>query len=714
MWGFIPFYELRKGTTGSPRTSVYERIIRQGEHVHFARDYFYPREITSVDFQYQLHPQYTFGGIFAHTDDHSSMKKISDRFPIQDNYIISFNQSFNIVPGKKIQIQTPLPIYRKDEPIRNVSRFIDYLSDEFKWYVFHEFAYSWNTAQVENSLPLYSREEVINSNEYFDDWATYVRSEMALPKIHSEIVYQRIQPNFRNTTGFTYANTITFDREMFESKTYFYPLDNLNFSWSSSTLRSNLNRDPDIAKKNWQSNKLNMRWLPDNNNLPDVSMDLVLENYQSSDSSEYVPNDWNLGSYCIGLTKNILDWDLHGIYKFTWSDDDQNVYNQTYYNFWAFEVFKTIYPGVDFSFGHFYKHEDANRPTSAWDFDRDYTHTDATFCFDLWDTSSLSLFYSYLIDEDNLYGNPDKARVHELSATFGWPIYFRNRFDHQIDINPYITCLVNESGRTHFDNIIVEPTLQFKYKLDSLNYLSLTSSYRHDTGFEDEFRFYMYLNFGLDVRRIEIPDSQKDPRLKKYLARKRQNTVNINDSLLVELIKKPDYSTKQEISVTVQQDGNIESSFFSPVLAKGKTLSEVETLISNNLSSEFSNCEVQVSSTAKTNDSFVIIGEVYKPGIYPLASDLTVIEAISIAGGTNKYRADHSHIKITRPSTQEQFIVNLTDYVFDHKCDQNIVLQSGDVISVPKTLEASADDIVDGIFGRSSQKDDMAKADTLN
>lgn len=702
MWGFIPFYELRKDTTGAPRMAPFQRIIVNDESMRFRRDYFYPREITSVDFQYEFHPQYVLGGIFAHTDDHSSIKKISDRFPIQDNYILQFNQSFNIFPGKKVQIKTPTPLYRKGEHLNNLIKFVEYLGDEFKWYVYHEFAYAWNFSQVDNTQPIYTRLDELPRNENLEDWATYVRSEMALPKIHSELVYQRIEPDFRNTTGFTYANTITYDREYIESKTYFYPLDNLNFSLNSSALRSDLDRNPDIAKKNWQSSKLNMRWLPKNEQLPDVSMDLVFENYRSSDSSEFVPNDWNLGSYCLGLSKNILDWDLHGIYKFTWSEDDQHVYNQTYYNFWSFEAFKTLHPGVNFSFGHFFKDEDANRPVPAWDFDRDYTHTDVTLNFDLWDTSNLSLFYSYLIDEDNLFDNPDKVRMHQFSATFGWPIYFTNHLNHQIDLNPYITCIVHETGRTKFDNIIVEPTMQFKYKLDPLNYFSVVSSYRHDTGFEDEFRFYMYLNIGLDIRRMAVPDAQKDARLRNYSQRVREYTVNANDTLLVELISKPEYTTIEETTVTVSEDGYIESSFFPTTKVAGKTLAEVETVLAQHIGSETRNREVQVSSASKMNDSVVVIGEVRKPDVYPLTGSLTVIEAISLAGGTNLYRADHTKIKITRPSTQQHFYVDLTEYVFDRKPSHNILLQAGDIISVPKSVEATVDDFIKNPLGKKS------------
>ncbi|MCD6460719.1 polysaccharide biosynthesis/export family protein, partial [bacterium] len=675
MWGFIPYFEARKDIDGAPRVSAFSRIRDNHKSLRFRRDYSYPREITCVDLSYDVNPQYRIGGIFAHTEDHSAIKKISNRMPISDNYVLSFNQSINLFPGKRVSAYSQTPEYEQGDYFQNIAKFFDYLKDNLKWHIYHEFAYSWHFEDQDNSLPIYTPEDKLHENLYLNDWATYVRSEFSLPKYHSQIIYQRINPFFRNLTGFTYANSITYDREYFESKSYFYPTDNLNFSTNISKLNSDLDNDPYISKKDWFSSKFNMRWLP-GGWIPDVSMDLVYENYHSPDGSEFTPNDWNIGSYCLGLYKNIFDWDLHGIYKVSVYDDDRNDYNQTYENFFSFEIFKTIFEGVDLSAGHYFKDKDANRQIPAWDFDRDYNHTDVTLNFELWDTATLSFLYSYLIDEDN-FNSPTRNKVHAFSTTFGWPIYLTNSKGHEIDIYPYITCITHNSGRSKQDTSIFEPTLNIKYKLDNLNNLNLDSSYRHDSGCEDEFRFYMYLNFGFGIKRVKIDDSETNPNLRKFKQRQRIYTVGINDSLFIEIVNKKNLSTLKELTLTVDQNGIISAPAFGAVNVYDKTLKEVETLISNQLVKPYCAAEINVSSLAYMNDNIVVIGEVKNPGVYSLMNSLTVMEAIAMAGGTDEYRADHSKIVVLRAATNEKITVNLKKYILENDNSQNIRLQSG-------------------------------------
>lgn len=506
LWGFIPFYEPRKNIDGGPRRGSVNRMIATGESVKYSRDYFYPREVLGFDLQYEFHPQYVMGAIFTHTEDHRRIRKISDRFPMVDNYMIAINHSINIFPGKRVDVRTPKPEYKENDLKHNVDEYLAYMISNFKWYIFYETDYSWNKEDFNDNIietqTYYSNEDVLPSDIHLNDWASYLRSEMALPHFHNEFVYQFVGPDFRNPAGFTYAQTATYDREYYKSISYFYPRDDLNFTWNASKMRSDLNHSPYIAKKDWSASKLNMRWLP-GGWIPDISMDWNWENYKNSSAvTEYAPKDWVIGSYCFGMSKNILDWDLFTQYKLTVSEDGNDVFDDTYTNFFSVEAFKTLAQGIDFSVGHFFTDKDANEPSPAWDYDRDYIHTDVTLSFDLWDTSSLSFFYSYLIDTDG-FDDPTQAKVHSASTTFNWPIYITTKNNHRIDMYPYITCMINESGRRNFDNFIVEPTFRFKYEINRNQYFNLHSSYRHDSGYEDEFRFYMYLTFNLEMDHLD-------------------------------------------------------------------------------------------------------------------------------------------------------------------------------------------------------------------
>ena len=694
MWGFMPYFESRTDIDGAPRLSAFSRIRDYHKSLKCSRDYIYPREITAVDMSYELHPQYKIGGIFAHTQDHSALHKISNRLPLSDNYLFSFNQSINLIPGKKITTYSPPPEFEPGDHYRNLIRFLEYLKENTKWHIHHEMAYSWHYEDHDNSLPLYTPEDKLRRDIYLNDWATFVRSEFSLPKYHSQIIYQRINPAFRNLNGFTYANSITYDREYFESKSYFYPTDTLNFSTNISKLNSDLENDPYISEKDWFSSKLNMRWLP-GGWIPDVSMDFVYENYLTPDGSIYTPNDWNIGSYCLGLYKNIYDFDLHGIYKINVYDDDRHDYNQTYENFFSFEAFKTICDGIDLSAGHFFKDKDANRDIPAWDYDRNYNHTDVTLNFELWDTATLSFLYSYLIDEDN-FESPRNNKVHAFSTTFGWPIYITDSKGHEIDINPYITCITHHAARREHDTSIFEPTLNIKYKINKLNNLNVMSSYRHDSGYEDEFRFYMYFNFGFDMQRVKIDNAESMPSLRKFIQRDRLYTAGKNDSLLIEIVNKKNLTTLEELTLTVDDNGFLTASAFGTIYVKDKTTQEIESLIASNLIPSYSSSEVNVSSLANMNDNVVVVGAVKNPGVYSLMNALTVMEAIAMAGGTNQYQADHSKIVVLRQSTNEKINVNLNKYILDNDNSQNILLQAGDVISVPKSIEGVVSDIFTG------------------
>jgi len=704
LWGFVPRFEDRLPVSGATRDSAFTRIVNSNESLRFSRNYFYPRELTAFDILLRLHPKYELGLFFSHTEDHSAVKKISQNFPFQDNYITGFSQSINFFPGKNVaESRKQMPEFEKGKNWNNFLAYTDYLKDNFKWYVFHEFNYGWLFQKIDNTQHIYTREDVLPRNLNFNDFATYLRSEMALPKWHNETIYQRIQPNFRNLGGFTYFQTVTYDREIIDSKSYFFPKDNLNFSFNASKTRANLNHNPLVGRENWQSGKMDMRWLP-GGKMPDVLMDVSLENYKSSDGGEFVSNDWILGSYCLGLSKKVYDWDLNGQYKVTVSNDDRNDFNQAYINHFSFEAFKTFCEKIDFTLGHFFTDKNVCRPVAAWDYERDYNnHTDATLTFALWDTASLSLLYSYMLNNDNFQEVQDvteDAKIHTLSATFGWPVYLKNVFSHQLDLYPYIALIANDSNRTDFSNVIIEPTFKMTYKISPDTYFNLVSSFRNDSGYGQEYRFYSYLKIAIENQRAKVKDVQSLKYLKSYSQYPRKYTIGYNDTLLVEILEKDSFKILNEGLYTVDQAGHIKIDSFADIYVYGLTADEAKQLISDDIKSKFSNYEVHVTPKGDMNDKIIVIGEVANPGVYPLRGNLTAYEAIALAGGTSTDRADLSNIKIIRPATGEKINADLTDYILENDVKNNISLQSGDVVFVPKNIKAKSGDFASRLFGK--------------
>jgi polysaccharide biosynthesis/export protein len=79
-----------------------------------------------------------------------------------------------------------------------------------------------------------------------------------------------------------------------------------------------------------------------------------------------------------------------------------------------------------------------------------------------------------------------------------------------------------------------------------------------------------------------------------------------------------------------------------------------------------------------------ILGQVTRGGAYPLVPDMTVMQALSIAGGFTPY-ANLKKIYVMRAEngTDKIFPMNYKEVIGGRKPEQNIRLKPGDTIVVP-------------------------------
>jgi len=77
---------------------------------------------------------------------------------------------------------------------------------------------------------------------------------------------------------------------------------------------------------------------------------------------------------------------------------------------------------------------------------------------------------------------------------------------------------------------------------------------------------------------------------------------------------------------------------------------------------------------------YFVIGEVNRPGQYPLVVPTTISQALTIAGGFREY-ADSKNILILRGP--KRYKSNYRDWARGRNPTQNIFLESGDEIIVP-------------------------------
>jgi polysaccharide export outer membrane protein len=152
--------------------------------------------------------------------------------------------------------------------------------------------------------------------------------------------------------------------------------------------------------------------------------------------------------------------------------------------------------------------------------------------------------------------------------------------------------------------------------------------------------------------------------------------IGAEDNLMIEVWKEPDLSR----AVLVRLDGKISLPLLGEVQAGGLT---PETL-AGNLATAWSKYvtapNVMVSVSAVNSKKYFVIGQVARPGSYPLVVPTTILQALSIAGGFQDY-ANRKNITILRGSKRSRF--NYQDFIRGGNESQNILLESGDQIIVP-------------------------------
>jgi polysaccharide export outer membrane protein len=130
----------------------------------------------------------------------------------------------------------------------------------------------------------------------------------------------------------------------------------------------------------------------------------------------------------------------------------------------------------------------------------------------------------------------------------------------------------------------------------------------------------------------------------------------------------------------VRPDGKISLPLVNEMQAAGVTPQQLAANIAAGLGKYMTQPEVSVAVQQVNSKKYFIIGEVQKPGSYPLTVPTTVLEALVNAGGFRDF-ANPKKITILRAGQRLRF--NYKEVISGKNMGQNILLQTGDQIIVP-------------------------------
>jgi polysaccharide export outer membrane protein len=118
--------------------------------------------------------------------------------------------------------------------------------------------------------------------------------------------------------------------------------------------------------------------------------------------------------------------------------------------------------------------------------------------------------------------------------------------------------------------------------------------------------------------------------------------------------------------------------------AKGKTVADLNKLMTQRLTKYISDPVVTVSVQEIKGNKVYVIGQVNKPGEFVMNPTVDVMQALSMAGGTTPFASLGDIVVLRRNDGGKQSIpFRYNDVVKGRRTDQNIDLQAGDVVVVP-------------------------------
>ncbi|MBK7586557.1 MAG: polysaccharide export protein [Myxococcales bacterium] len=156
-------------------------------------------------------------------------------------------------------------------------------------------------------------------------------------------------------------------------------------------------------------------------------------------------------------------------------------------------------------------------------------------------------------------------------------------------------------------------------------------------------------------------------------------TLGPGDVFSLQVVGEKELPTEYQIA----SDGTVDLPYIHSLKVAGLEPQEVARLVRKRLMEEkiLSDPSVVVSIKEYNSKRITVLGQVAKPGSFPLTPGLTLIQALSLAGGLNAI-ANHDRINMTRQTkTGRTTVVISVDAITDGR-SPDIALQAGDSIYV--------------------------------
>jgi len=177
------------------------------------------------------------------------------------------------------------------------------------------------------------------------------------------------------------------------------------------------------------------------------------------------------------------------------------------------------------------------------------------------------------------------------------------------------------------------------------------------------------------------PPPPPTPASEAAAARPGGGTLGPGDVVEVRVFQEPEHSGTWRLA----PEGTIDYPLCGKVPLQGKTPSAAADTLQTCLARYVRRPQVSVLIREYNSQKVFVFGEVQKPGTFPVDGEMSIVQAITLAGGFTKLAAKNNTLVTRVVDGQERKIrVPVEDIGVGR--EKNFLLQPGDIVFVPESF----------------------------
>ena len=198
-------------------------------------------------------------------------------------------------------------------------------------------------------------------------------------------------------------------------------------------------------------------------------------------------------------------------------------------------------------------------------------------------------------------------------------------------------------------------------------------------------RFLVFLLGALTACRTPTPSQTIDasalPESRAAEGAETRRTLGPGDLVDVRVFQEPDHSGIWAVS----PEGTIDYPLCGKVHLAGRTSGTAADALRDCLTRYLRHPEVSVSIREYNSKKVFVFGEVQKPGTFSYEEGMTIIEAVTMAGGFTKL-ASPNGTQVARQDEGQQLKIRVPVKDIRDGAEKNFSLRPGDIVYVPESF----------------------------